>query len=328
MASSKAAVLWTELAGQVDRLAKPASVGAVFRQRVREAADERQKVYFRWIEEKSEIPSDHYPLPVPKRQVSLGEKYAALAAIRDAHWRGVGDTLGPLSEDMADAESREAAEAVRRKNVDLELGSLSHSGAEERDAERAATEAASRVQNISTWYRELVKKAKRLGTRSVPIPSMGATPARQQGKTKRLGTRSLPILRAWLADVEADLGSGKPAEADQGARDVTPTPVQYLISWREILIALGVKNNKEDQAKVRNLNKNFAGPIITPKQGAQPKVDRAKLIEWWNGLEQKFRDSGQRRESTDATVAGQHRYPKLRTSQKIRAIFPGSRPVS
>ena len=39
---------------------------------------------------------------------------------------------------------------------------------------------------------------------------------------------------------------------------------------------------------MKSLNKKYAGPIIRPKQGAQPKVDEAELLEWWNGLGQKF----------------------------------------
>jgi len=89
---------------------------------------------------------------------------------------------------------------------------------------------------------------------------------------------------------------------------VLPIPVQWLTNWREILVALSMKDNKEDQDKVKKLNKTYSGPIVIPKQGAQPKVDKLKLLEWGNGLEQKFRDEKQRQKDTQATAAAQHPY--------------------
>jgi hypothetical protein len=104
------------------------------------------------------------------------------------------------------------------------------------------------------------------------------------------------------------LSSVAPAALTTPDPPVLPVPVQYLTSWREILVALGMKDNKEDQEKVKKLNKTYNGPIATPKQGAQPKVDKAKLIKWWNGLDQKFQDSQQRQRDTKATAAAQHPY--------------------
>jgi hypothetical protein len=100
------------------------------------------------------------------------------------------------------------------------------------------------------------------------------------------------------------------ASAAETAPDqpVLPIPVQWLTNWREILVALGMKDNKEDQDKVKKLNKAYSGPIVIPKQGAQPKVDKLKLLEWWNGLEQKFWDEKQRQKDTKATAAAQHPY--------------------
>jgi hypothetical protein len=95
------------------------------------------------------------------------------------------------------------------------------------------------------------------------------------------------------------------AAAEQ-AKTGGATPNQYLASWREILVALGLKNNREDQQKVKKLNKDYSGPIIIPKRGAQPKSDRKTLIERWNGLEEKFHDSQQRRKDAQATAAAQH----------------------
>ena len=88
----------------------------------------------------------------------------------------------------------------------------------------------------------------------------------------------------------------------------TAVPIHYLTSWREILLALGMKNNNEDREKVRNLNAQYNGPIVIPKQGAQPKVDKAKLIEWWNGLEAQWTVGYQRGRDARPTVEAQHPY--------------------
>lgn len=85
-------------------------------------------------------------------------------------------------------------------------------------------------------------------------------------------------------------------------------PKSYLTSWREILLGLGMKNNMEDKGRVRHLNRQYAGPIVIPKQGAQPKVDKAKLIEWWNGLDAQWTAGYSRGRDTKPTIEPQHNY--------------------
>jgi hypothetical protein len=94
-----------------------------------------------------------------------------------------------------------------------------------------------------------------------------------------------------------------------GKQERTPAaPVQYLTNWREILVALGMKSNKEDREKVRNLNVQYGGPIVIPRQGAQPKVDKAKLVAWWNGLEAQWTVGYQRARDAKPTTDAQHPY--------------------
>ena len=69
-----------------------------------------------------------------------------------------------------------------------------------------------------------------------------------------------------------------------------------------------MKNNGEDREKVRSLNNQYAGPIVTPKQGAQPKVDKTKLIEWWNGLETQWTAGYSRGRDAIPTAGVQHNY--------------------
>jgi hypothetical protein len=84
------------------------------------------------------------------------------------------------------------------------------------------------------------------------------------------------------------------------------TAMKYLTSWREILIALEFKNNREDKQKVSRLNKSYSGPIEIPGQGKQPFVDKAKLLEWWAGLETKVREDSERQRNAQATASNQH----------------------
>ena len=97
------------------------------------------------------------------------------------------------------------------------------------------------------------------------------------------------------------------------ARDVAYSPpappAQYLTGWREILVALGMTDNREDKQKVSRLNKTRGGPIAIPGQGAQPFVGKSKLIQWWNRLASQFATQNRQRDSA-ATVASQHHYAR------------------
>jgi hypothetical protein len=127
---------------------------------------------------------------------------------------------------------------------------------------------------------------------------------------------SVAALKVHFAErgrTPAETGRMTPGELEGALRAEVeehdpPKPKQYLTNWREILVALGMTNNSEDREKVRNLNQLYHGPIVTPKQGAQPKVDKAKLIAWWNHLDAQFTTGGTRSGNAAATVAAQHDY--------------------
>jgi hypothetical protein len=123
------------------------------------------------------------------------------------------------------------------------------------------------------------------------------------------------------------------SSVDAASSSAVGRPKQYLRNWREILAALDLPNNEESKGWVRRLIDLHAGPIILPhKRGGQPKAEKSKLIEWWNGLEDRFKESGQRIRDRDATVAVTHNYGRdgtvapdvggsvknRRTSQKVR----------
>jgi hypothetical protein len=100
----------------------------------------------------------------------------------------------------------------------------------------------------------------------------------------------------------------KPATTPAPARD--QTPIQWLTNWREILSALDIRDNMEDREKVRNLHTRYNGPILFPGQGAQPKADKAKLIEWWNHLDVEFTVGHNRDRDSQPTASARHRFGK------------------
>src|SRR5262249_54503339 len=84
----------------------------------------------------------------------------------------------------------------------------------------------------------------------------------------------------------------------------------YLMSWREILDAVGLPNNDESQRRVRQLHKMYDGPIALPSKGGQPRVNKQKLLSWWNGLEERFHEIERKRTDTQATAEAQHYHGK------------------
>lgn len=88
-----------------------------------------------------------------------------------------------------------------------------------------------------------------------------------------------------------------------------PSPKVYLNSWSQITDALSTETDKVEIAKVRAAHVNFQGPIVMPTQGGQPKVVKAELLAWWNGLEDLYRKEAAERGShlvdRSATVENQ-----------------------
>lgn len=91
-----------------------------------------------------------------------------------------------------------------------------------------------------------------------------------------------------------------PAQSDRAK------PIDWLTNWQSIAVALERKNTKSTRQTIRRLNNSFDGPIRLPQQGGQPRVDRAKLIAWWNSLEQMMDEKDQRQQDCKATVEAQH----------------------
>jgi hypothetical protein len=87
----------------------------------------------------------------------------------------------------------------------------------------------------------------------------------------------------------------------------------YLWNWREILAALGMRNNAENRRRVREATTNFSGPIVLPTKGGQPKVCKERLLLWWNSLEQCFCEQEQKQLDASASVAASYKHGKEAT---------------
>jgi hypothetical protein len=111
---------------------------------------------------------------------------------------------------------------------------------------------------------------------------------------------------ATLAAHESGRAPDRPAEANTG-------PTDLLLNWAQILAALNMKNTKTTRNQVSKLNAEYRGPIIPASRGGQPKAGKSKLLNWWNGLEEQFKQSQQKRADKKASVEGQHPYGRTET---------------
>ncbi len=101
------------------------------------------------------------------------------------------------------------------------------------------------------------------------------------------------------------------------------------MNWREILNALDRRNTKCDRELSGRLNAQYGGPSIWPRQGGQPRVDKGKLLPWWNWLETVWITEGQG-ENARTTVENQHPHgrngvvvPDISGAVKRRRQHPG-----
>jgi hypothetical protein len=131
------------------------------------------------------------------------------------------------------------------------------------------------------------------------------TIAARDGRAKF--TDTIEYLRCWRQAADLAPTSSKAPNASN-----SHTPFVPLTSWSEILAALNEphgkvvhRNTDAEKAKIRKLNDEYDGPITFPKQrGKQPRVEKAKLMQWWNTLRERFEAREQAREQAAADAAG------------------------
>lgn len=122
----------------------------------------------------------------------------------------------------------------------------------------------------------------------------------------------------WLCETD-DPKAGdttKTTQVSARTRESTSTPIQYAMNWREIVETLGMRNNTTSRTQVGGLNEFYNGPIIKGKRGQPPKVDKAKLIEWWNGLEDEFKRNESAAEAKAESVTQRYQHGRDAT------VFP------
>src|SRR5690348_131254 len=66
----------------------------------------------------------------------------------------------------------------------------------------------------------------------------------------------------------------------------SPAPRVYLASWYAILAALGLpstgRQGRVCRELVRRFNHDYNGPIVMPGKGGQPRVEKTRLLAWWD----------------------------------------------
>ena len=126
------------------------------------------------------------------------------------------------------------------------------------------------------------------------------TPPTMNAKLQTLVSR-LRLHRATLSPqppVVIETDQDKPAE-----------PKTYLWNWKEILDAVGRKDTPENRRHVQRLSDTLDGPIVVPKSGSGPKaIDKAKLLEWWNRIDDLHLELQQQDRDRQGTVADQYDY--------------------
>lgn len=150
---------------------------------------------------------------------------------------------------------------------------------------------------VDDWHRELAE----LG--ELVFKHLPTVAARLRIVSPVTGT-----VQGTPGDVDALVGELRTiqAAAAQAEMGLQGKPKTYLTSWAEILDALGLK--KDQRTKVVKFNKDFVGPIVVEKQGAQPRVELSTLLAWYNGVEARFQELQQRHRDKQATMADQYGY--------------------
>jgi hypothetical protein len=125
--------------------------------------------------------------------------------------------------------------------------------------------------------------------------------------------RVVPEVGPWHTmqdfDWDAAIGELRTIEAAAAqSREQPAEPKTFLWNWKEILDAVGVKDNTESRRQVRRLNDEFDGPIVVTKSGSRPRVDKAKLVTWWNRLDDLHLELQQQARDKRATVADSYNY--------------------
>jgi len=133
-----------------------------------------------------------------------------------------------------------------------------------------------------------------------------------------LGEKGKEALAVWRLKQVANVSTVAPARR-------ASKPKTYVLNWREVLAALGRKNNVSERQLIKRLNDDYEGPIRIAGRGAQPKAEKQMLIEWWNHLEILFQDKAGQLEGASLNAKAHYRYgrsgvaaPEIGGGHKVR----------
>jgi hypothetical protein len=144
------------------------------------------------------------------------------------------------------------------------------------------------------------------------------------------------LVEALAAQLKVPPGGGRTPSRGVPLDPPAPAaPAEYLLSWRAILGAVGMKNTIADRQQLRTLNNKYEGPIIMPERGGQPKVDKGKLRPWWDGLESRWvedrKEAEEKRRDREEATGERHSYgrngeivPDIGGHVKKRRTKPGT----
>jgi hypothetical protein len=120
----------------------------------------------------------------------------------------------------------------------------------------------------------------------------------------------VPELLALLQNQTPKVEEGKTSKVQEETK-APQGPRPLLTGWHEITKAVGRKHSDRD--KIKRLNKFHGGPITDNGPGTQPRVDRDKLIDWWNTLASYQQERANRQKDIEASTESQHKYGRSAT---------------
>jgi hypothetical protein len=182
---------------------------------------------------------------------------------------------------------------------------------------------------VQAGYAVEVERLTGTDTKSrVAVALLGEALQGDEGRLRDL-IRTIPAAVAWWSYFESPFPESlfDAASSDAAARSEDEPPKHYLFGWREILDALGLENGETNKRRVAQLNQLNEGPIIVPGQGSHPRVDKSRLIAWWNSLDSRWEELEQRERDRRATAESRHGFgkdgtvfPEIHGAEKCRRL--------
>lgn len=99
------------------------------------------------------------------------------------------------------------------------------------------------------------------------------------------------------------MGAGAPAAVQATVPAAPRAAAQMVRGWKGILTAVGETYSKEAAKALKRMNEKENGPIRKVGRGKPPRVDKARLLAWWDGLTERVDVQDQERKNARATLS-------------------------